>query len=319
LGPAGLIAVVGGGPAGAAAAVTARAAGREVVLYDASPAPGWRAAESLPPGGEDLVREVFAPGAFRPERHLPAYANTSAWGTEELERAEFVFNPLGAGWHLDRRAFDSDLLRAAAEQGVNVRSERATDPRASFVVDATGRSARIARTWGAQRVRTDRLVAAIWTSQEEGGHATSVAAVPDGWWYTSPVPRGGRIEAFLTDADLLPRTWARRPRITDAATTWLDRITGPGWLATGDAAAAFDPLSSQGIITALAMGRSAGLVAAGELDPALYEEEYTQLVLEHLALRDAYYALETRWPEEPFWSRRGVSSGAAVASSASSG
>jgi flavin-dependent dehydrogenase len=194
-----------------------------------------------------------------------------------------------------------------------VREERVTEPpRASIVVDATGRSARIARAHGARRVRGDRLAAAVWTSQADAGTATSVASVPDGWWYASPLPQGGRIEAFLTDADLLPRTWERRPQVTDASTTWLDRISGPGWVATGDAAAAFDPLSSQGIVTALLMGRAAGLAAAGELDPAEYEEEYASLFLEHLALRDAYYALETRWPDSPFWSRRGATVAAAV-------
>ncbi len=54
------------------------------------------------------------------------------------------------------------------------------------------------------------------------------------------------------------------------------------------------------------MGRRAGLVAAGELDPAEYEREYAGLVLEHLALRDAYYAMENRWPDAPFWARRGA-------------
>jgi flavin-dependent dehydrogenase len=304
MGVPGLVAVVGGGPAGAAAAVTACEAGCQVELYDAGPAPGARAGESLPPGGEDLVREIF--GEFRPEPHRPAYANRSAWGSAEIETAEFVFNPLGAGWHLDRRAFDADLHDAARRRGVVVYRQRVADVDAEFVVDATGRSARIARSRGAHRIRSDRLVAAVWTSEADAGSATSVAAVPDGWWYTSPLPQGGSIEAFLTDADLLPRTWPRRPQITDAATTWLESISGDGWVATGDAAAAFDPLSSQGIVTALLMGRRSGLVAAGELDPAEYQREYAGLVLEHLALRDAYYALETRWPDAPFWARRRV-------------
>src|SRR5438132_1699652 len=62
MGASGLVAVVGGGPAGAAAAVTARELGCAVELYDAGRAPGARPGESLPPGGEDLVREIF--GAF---------------------------------------------------------------------------------------------------------------------------------------------------------------------------------------------------------------------------------------------------------------
>jgi hypothetical protein len=43
--------------------------------------------------------------------------------------------------------------------------------------------------------------------------------------------------------------------------------------------------------------------------------QYEHLLSEHLALKDAYYAMETRWPDSPFWARRSVqpaaSSGAA--------
>ena len=74
--------------------------------------------------------------------------------------------------------------------------------------------------------------------------------------------------------------------------------------ATGDAAAAFDPLSSQGIVTALGMGREAGRLAAGDIAPSDYETQYAGLLEEHLALRDAYYGLERRWPEAEFWRRR---------------
>lgn len=298
MGSSGLIAVVGSGPAGAATAVTAREAGCRVEMYDAGPAAGARPGESLPPGGEDLVREIF--GEFRTEPHRPAYANRSSWGSAEPETAEFVFNPLGAGWHLDRRAFDADLLAAVRRRGVVVYRQRVTDVEADFVIDATGRSAHIARKRGARRIRSDRLVAAIW-STEDSPPETTVTATPDGWRYEAP-----GIEVFLTDSDLLPRRWTRLPKLTDAATTWLDGISGEDWVATGDAAAAFDPLSSQGIVTALLMGRRAGLVAAGGFDPAAYEREYAELVLEHLALRDAYYALETRWPDAPFWKRRGA-------------
>ncbi len=200
--------------------MTAREAGCDVELYDAGPVPGARPGESLPPGGEDLVREIF--GEFRTEPHRPAYANRSSWGSAEPETADFVFNPLGDGWHLDRRAFDADLLEAARRRGIVLYRQRVADVDAGLVIDATGRLSRIARSRGAHRIRSDGLVAAIWTSEAAAGSATSVAAVPDGWWYTSPLPQGGSIEAFLTDADLLPRTWPRRPLVTDAATTWID-------------------------------------------------------------------------------------------------
>jgi hypothetical protein len=261
-----------------------------------------RPGESLPPGVAHLVDEIFGAGSFRRGDHLPAYANRSSWGSGEVETADFVFNPFGHGWHLARPAFDAALLTAVRGMGVRVIQERPTRaPAAGFVVDATGRSARIARSLGARRRRADRLVAAFRTESGDAGSATTVTAVEDGWSYRAPLPGGGSVVAFLTDADLLPRLPGQ---VTDASTSWLDRICGPGWLAAGDAAVAFDPLSSQGIVTALVMGREAGLVAAGLVGVEEYDARYRSLRDEHLALRAAYYGLERRWPAAEFWRRR---------------
>jgi hypothetical protein len=168
-------------------------------------------------------------------------------------------------------------------------------PAAPFVIDASGRSARIARARGARRMRGDGLVA-VFRQTARTGSATTVDAAENGWAYTSP-----GVAAFLTDADLLPRMAGC---VTDASTSWLDRLAGAGWAATGDAAAAFDPLSSQGIVTALVMGREAGRVAAGTVSAEEYEARYASLLEEHLALREAYYGMEGRWPDSPFWARR---------------
>jgi flavin-dependent dehydrogenase len=255
-----------------------------------------RPVESLPPGTAELVEEIFGAGAFRPEDHLPAYSNRSRWGSDELETADFVFNPLGHGWHVDRRAFDAALLDAVRELGVHVVERRLrAAPEAGFVIDASGRSARTARARGSRRVRADGLVAVFREAPREGS-ATTVVSAEDGWSYTSP-----GVTAFLTDADLLPRLPGC---VTDASTSWLDRLAGPGWAAAGDAAVAFDPLSSQGIVTALVMGREAGRLAAGLIEPDEYAEQYRAVLEEHLALREAYYGLERRWPEAVFWRRR---------------
>lgn len=352
--------VVGGGPAGAAAAAAARAEGLDVELIDASARGDLRPGESLPPGTEPLLVELFGALGFRRDQHRPAYGNRSAWGGAELDANEFMFNPLGPGWHVDRRALDASLREAVLAQGVRVSAgTRVTKPswqrdhwevaleaarppvRAHVIVDATGRAARIARSQGARRRRVDRLVAAYWqleASDSRGDSTTLVEAVADGWWYTTPVPDGRRVVAFLTDADLLPprdaRTagaWRERvalaphvrqalidadsplhasPRITDAAVAHLDRVAGDGWVATGDAAVAFDPLSSQGIVTALMMGHAAGRAVAGALtrsdtEPlAQYGAQYASLLEAHLNQRTEYYTVERRWAQAPFWQRR---------------
>ena len=341
------VVVVGGGPAGAAAAVTVRWRGASVALVAGGPARGGRPGEGLPPAGEGVVAEVFGPGAFWPERHRPSYGNRSAWGSDRVDESDFMLHPLGHGWHLDRTAFDRDLLSAARELGVRV-LDRTRVRRAArrggvwtleldgaavapgrVVVDATGRTAAVARAQGAHRRRVDRLVAVVWQLAGAGARdrdaTTLVEASAEGWWYTAPVPRGRRFAAFLTDADLLPSRAGRwdavtpsphvraalhglrpvaPPRATDASVAHLDRVAGPGWLATGDAAASFDPLSSQGIVTALVLGRAAGEAATAPGEPFAYAGAVERVVAEHLADRLAYYALEDRFGTSPFWARR---------------
>jgi hypothetical protein len=154
---------------------------------------------------------------------------------------------------------------------------------------------------------------------------TLVESVEDGWWYTSPLPAGRRIAAFLTDGDLLPtrEQWPvalqrtrhvsaavsggvlRGPlRTSPAETSHLDRLHGPGWLAVGDAACAWDPLSSQGIVTAILMGGRAAEVIAGARDVGEWERDYRTLLREHCAERADFARVERRWPDSPFWSRR---------------
>jgi L-Lysine epsilon oxidase N-terminal len=90
--------------------------------------------------------------------------------------------------------------------------------------------------------------------------------------------------------------------MTDGA--YLNRVAGPGWLATGDAAASFDPLSSQGLVTALVLGRAAGEAATAPGEPYGYAGAVERIVAQHLADRLAYYALEDRFSTSPFWARR---------------
>jgi flavin-dependent dehydrogenase len=99
-----------------------------------------------------------------------------------------------------------------------------------------------------------------------------------------------------------------------ASTGRLNEMLGPGWLAVGDAAYAFGPLSGTGVYRAMHMGLS----AARELDespswadlvlqgyPAEREAEFAR----NLVLRAHSYGMERRWPEAPFWSRRQASQG----------
>jgi flavin-dependent dehydrogenase len=207
---------------------------------------------------------------------------------------------------------------------------------ADFVADATGRPARLVRRLGARRLRYDRLVgaAALLRSPSPAADTyTLVEAVPSGWWYSALLADGRLAVAFMTDGDLLDRragwwealletseTRARveshgyemeaPPRILPAETSRLDRIAGPGWLALGDAAAAYDPLSSNGIGSAMGSGFYAAQAIADSLagHPEEARTAYLSLLQEAygacLDLQRFHYARERRWPEAPFWRRR---------------
>src|SRR5262249_13079182 len=158
----------------------------------------------------------------------------------------------------------------------------------------------------------------------------------EGWWYTARTP-GGRTVAWLTDADLLrghpwrTAAWFRSraeatghvrpllaghgyrlgeaPRCTSAGSGRLEPCGGPGWLAAGDAALAFDPLSSQGLLHALAGGTHAARAVADALggDGAAlqrYSAVLGEVWAAYAANRLDYYRMERRWAEAPFWSRR---------------
>jgi len=89
----------------------------------------------------------------------------------------------------------------------------------------------------------------------------------------------------------------------------MEPAAGKAWAAAGDAAAAFDPLSSYGLTTALWSGHQAALAAAAALASddaplAQYAAGLRSAVGRFLAEQRAVHALERRWPSLPFWQRR---------------
>jgi flavin-dependent dehydrogenase len=236
-------------------------------------------------------------------------------------------------------------VRAGAIRGVDGRWEVAVGERcetADFVIDATGRGAAVAGRL-ATRFRADRLAAAVGFYRQrpdcgvEATRATLIEAAPSGWWYAALLPDRRLALNYYTDADMLPsslardlaawracvdatdhvRRWIddagfeidRPPRIHGATTTWIAPCAGVNWAAVGDAAAAFDPLSSHGMTTALwtaVAGADAALSALdGDPEPGRrYAERVAQGVQDFLQSRWRIYGVEERFARRPFWRRR---------------
>ncbi|GHD50689.1 hypothetical protein GCM10017083_24230 [Thalassobaculum fulvum] len=214
-----------------------------------------------------------------------------------------------------------------------------------FLVDASGRASVVGRTLATSR-RDDRLVAACAflphrDPKVEPTPATLIEAVEDGWWYAALLPDRRLSLAYFSDPDLLPRglsrdlpAWQtsiagstyvshwladagfdadRPPRLHSAGTTWLEPAAGTrdgaGWAAIGDAAAAFDPLSSHGMTTALWAAARIGKVAAawlgGDPEPlSAYAHAVAAGISRFRAQRAEVYGREQRFPDAPFWRRR---------------
>ena len=334
------VVVVGGGPAGCAYAVTAVRAGHSVVLLDDGRRPATWPGEALPAGGAELVQSIFGVGVL--EGHAEAYGTSAAWGSADLVAHDFMAHWAGRGFHLDRAVFDETLRVRARAAGVDVVVERMSEVsggagdwrindrwEADWLVDASGRAGAVAGRLGVPRVRLDNQVALIAVVPDEGGErVTTVEAIPQGWWYSAPLPGGARVAALVTDADLVGpdrlRTWhealdlARSiaslvdSTVVDevaaypAGAAYREHLHGDGWVAVGDAAVSVDPLSSQGLITGIVMAAHAARLI--ETDLAAWELNYRAVLAEHEETRAWLYAEETRWPDSPFWARRSVTS-----------
>jgi len=356
------VVVLGGGPAGCAAALELARRRCSVVVIERSEYAELRIGETLPPMARKIMADLGLWNRFVSEEHLPSFGISSVWGRDEVYENDFIFNPYGAGWHVDRARFDAWLARCAEEVGATVyrgaqltswasdaaggweieigRGAEQLCYRTRFLIDASGRAASFARKQGAQRTVFDHLIgAAAFLSASarspRPNSLTLVEAVEQGWWYSAAVPNAQLVAAYFTDADLYAKRnrnsatqwWERLqqarhtkaranghalsdgPFILAANSSRLDPVVGSNWLAVGDAAMAFDPLSSQGVSTALEFGlRAAKSIQAHLQGGARALVDYAQAVRQsfenYLRVRDRYYGREQRWPHSAFWRRR---------------
>ncbi|MFF4834862.1 NAD(P)/FAD-dependent oxidoreductase [Streptomyces sp. NPDC001315] len=226
--------IAGGGPAGASAALALRRQGATVIVADPGRSQEWKPGETLSAKAGPLLEGLGVLDRVTVGPHTPCFGYESAWGGNGLSGTEFLLDPLGPGWHLDRVRFDSVLLDAARDAGARQRRgyirslQRRTghwritlggEPvLARYVIDATGASAGVARRVGAQVRRDDRLVALatrlpLGAAHRDVPRTSLVESVPLGWWYTAPLPGGTILVMAVTDADVAARYALHRPEV----------------------------------------------------------------------------------------------------------
>src|SRR5215471_6323891 len=111
------VAILGGGPAGAAAARLLASHGHRVAVFTRAPArPAL--AESLPPSVGKLLDRIGVRATVDAADFVRATGNTVWWGTDEPRVESFGGGSLG--WQVRRDRFDAVLLAEADRGGARV-------------------------------------------------------------------------------------------------------------------------------------------------------------------------------------------------------
>ena len=204
-----------------------------------------------------------------------------------------------------------------------------------YLVDATGKTGTPALSHLSKRFVMDKLIAAAKVFRcDDMSRYTLVEAVDQGWFYSGCLPRGRMVVMYFTDADiyahgnrcvsdywcaqlakakhtrsrLLSGSVASRLKIVSAATSRKTEVQGEGWIAVGDAAHSFDPLSSLGIYKALdSSTRACGTileVLTRRNSNSAYQSWSDETFRHYLRHRTDFYGMNRRFSDFTFWKRR---------------
>ena len=225
------VAILGGGPAGAAVARLIASHGHSVVLLTRAPArPAL--AESLPPSVGKLLDRVGVRSAVDAAGFVRATGNTVWWGTNDARVESFGAGSLG--WQVRRDRFDTVLLAEAEEAGTRVVRRaivrevlrgaggtsivhydlrgRQRSLTARWVLDCTGRAGLLARRDWRRADPAGRTLALAGVWDRRGGWTTTlddethtlVESCEGGWAWSVPVSRTRRYVTVMVDPALTP-------------------------------------------------------------------------------------------------------------------
>mmetsp|Transcript_31345 Transcript_31345/g.67655 ORF Transcript_31345/g.67655 Transcript_31345/m.67655 type:complete len:370 (+) Transcript_31345:27-1136(+) len=220
--------------------------------------PSQYSGETISPSAMEILERLGVTLDYDGSPHLEWQGTRSIWSSADAVDQDFIFNKRGQrGWILHRTVFDQDLRKRVSETGIeiiassSVRSASKPDEglwalevlqapspgegdkeheghrlalSASWVVDATGRRASIARLMGFAPHKLDDLTAFVVHFEECGPSHNSRTCQHDrrvmieaselGWWYSAHLPLVGgrcqRVVIFHTDSDHAAARQARQ-------------------------------------------------------------------------------------------------------------
>lgn len=288
------VVVVGGGPAGCAAALWATRQSLRVRLLHRDQRPGYQPGETLPPAVEPLFDQLGALGALTAATTGRRPGHVARWDGAE-RRVEYGADHRGQwmGFHVRREELARCLRGAAAAAGVDVRHCAKVTPRvdscgrvlgvddgtstvrARLIIDASGPRHWLARALSLRIVRVSPpLVATFGRAAGElpAGAFEGVSSTDHGWEWCAQVEDDVlawvRLSPVSSSRSREPpellRHLQRLGRVSSVDATWrhVPDCAGAGYTVVGDAAAVVDPLSGHGVLSAVMSGMMAAEMGA---------------------------------------------------------
>jgi len=309
------ILVIGGGIAGCIAAISLIDT-HTVTLIDKLEEPKERIGESLA------------------SLYIQNLGMQSYWGSEQVHIVDHLRNPDGLSKSLDRKGFEKFLRKSAVERGVQciwpakLKNSSLNDTtwnvvitsdlnkeqqiQAKFIIDATGRQSHFARSQGIQRIHHDKLIACWVTLPNTDSDLIDKRTFKDLTSFLEFSKENLQITSILEKN----KNDITFHGVVAANSTRLELVTGKQWVAIGDAAISFDPLSSQGMFNAMANAMQlkellvmSNIVNHPDTDidkqfQKMYTEQMESIWGQYLYHKNTFYSAEMRWKNYPFWKRR---------------
>jgi 2-polyprenyl-6-methoxyphenol hydroxylase-like FAD-dependent oxidoreductase len=233
-------------------------------------------------------------------------------------------------------AYDKRLALHAHGDGWEIVTDAATRITSGLLVDATGRNRIVLQQLGVPIHGYDALSAFSChiprIQHPRFVHSVVVESFEHGWGIVSGLDADRNVLSIYTQtghpvqpqlrsyhnwAAVLAETKYLKDFLTEkplskvvgnnANSSQPAQVAGANWLAVGDAAMAFDPLSSHGISNAIFSAQRAAeaieafLQGGDQRVLTGYSQTMTQIFEQYIISQRQQYWSERRWPEAPFW------------------